>query len=878
MGNCSLEFCQKIRYKKSEIVNEILSKFVDDRAVRFYKKYLKGSVKPEKNKFYKYIAITQSHGSLDFFSAKVKLISLNESETGLVVKLMPKIHSRLTAKIMIDRKFRVWGNNSHCMALFGLESCSPKELGYKKLTSLIPGISKVMDEKKIKFDKLCLLESREFSSKLVIHPKKTKTKEMKFRLKLVKLDDTRQYLVKVWKAEEGEEAHLSTHLTFLKKTSRSRRFGISAAAMSQFEFTLTRDCSFLGRNVDAHSKILDSKMNSGVVVRGRRKVSLGRMSTKNLEEQEGGTESDKGTSSIFLYNRRRLTKGSGKDGGVDYSSGIITRRLLNGFLISVEDDEGVLGEVSERKKKKGEGKSTKVLGGKAKRRGGKGARIGVAKRTMNFGYQSSFFGEGFSQYFSSQRRVDLMISRRMNSLAWPAYKFMLGAFFFSILSVLALLMVLRLHENDLNIVKQLSRLERLEMDIEVGTEAIYSSLIDLSLKTQEEGLNPARNLKFGFQAETRGILASIEFWVARVTQNNLKRQKLISRYFKKSESRQNRPMQPSIDQETKIQSQPESTSPEGIKHAIETVVALTHKQITLAKEDPVNALNLSTNTTKLLISKIQALNRGLQQETLGIESSQEKTLSSSIEHNLAIRISLTVFDVLLALAGCLAVIWLITLEERSIESFYGFEDDYMKKIVQNGRKYIEFINKIQFFSLPQNQSKKGRSEEGEKQSSIGAITRLKDPLLDLEFQRRLDSPCFSGNRNFIQLKKRKKKGSLRKVCRCWQVVFVGFAMSMQLINLTQGQIFAFQFRSVVGLTGYLEILKRMQLAPFGVRNHILRALVLPDELKRDLLGSGFQEQANEFYDRFGGLVKELSKVSYLTSLIFSVFCCLLMIR
>ena len=131
--NCNLEFCQKVGYKKSILVDSRLKKIVPKHSLKFYSHFkrrsnqyevIQGSTRNNQHiesnrstaplfgsyrkkiakqshhsqKFSHQINLIKSNGSLEFFSAQIKVCKVTDLESFLLVKLVPNFSGKIEGK------------------------------------------------------------------------------------------------------------------------------------------------------------------------------------------------------------------------------------------------------------------------------------------------------------------------------------------------------------------------------------------------------------------------------------------------------------------------------------------------------------------------------------------------------------------------------------------------------------------------------------------------------------------------------------------------------------------------------------------------------------------------------------------------------------
>ena len=875
--NCNLEFCQKVRYKKSYLTGLPLSNLVPKQSLLFYKKMLYQSTIRNKNKkkgkqntdLYHLIAFKLSFGSLEFFSAELKLIQMNEMEKYLVLKLMPNQDGIDQARMMVDKKMMIHGQNSKVVSVLGLPHLrirDNKTGSKRRVDELIPGIRKVKEFKN-GIESAIGLKLNQFSTQVRLNGGNSKknNKSIQLRAKVDQLDDSDLLLIRLWKVKKELVGAASTMMSLsipsprvstkhLRKNLKKRhsKGGESNLALHntfslkpqninthlRFEFRVDKTLHFTGSLIETPKIFGYEAQLRPVSSKSLLTVSDFKSNIIPVDESMDPGETP---AEIFESMRKTLLLKNSSldiDNQINYGEGIRTKRLIDGDLRDVYEDEDSMMDsedeedsayqaagslfknrydLNKRKEKRNKDKSRQIL---SKNQKEKVAWKMQGKLTESVRYRNN-----------EEKKVIRSITC-----------FQIISIFWTIITIILLLFYSNVDRIQCEGFSQLVKIERNIIFTSNGLQDVYYILTDICLLN--EGINilydtEYRNKMEQKKAESKEYLDELAKKIEEVNNGLESLKPVLPEFNQLMDARRGENVIIKTGQDTR-----NFTYIQASRH----VLSNTHI-ISKMKLEDINFSNRAVEFTRFNIN-----------EDLYTRSVEIVFMTSRIRRNIEEAINLDNKTRIYVFLYLNIAIWMIGYcliycanlkREEAVETFYGFNDEYLKVLTKRSEKFVDFL---------QNEEAKIEDDAG------GHIEDFEMTGVDNDsefthhgFSQGKGNHLFEKRRlkqtdkgDFLNLKKRKKKGTLAPLISAWQVFWLTL-MSLALLASylrNKSQIEVVSRASMV--SGFIFELNVLVGLPIVFRNALVEALIDPTKELRKLPPiflavhlSGLQSDYNE---------------------------------
>ena len=564
------------------------------------------------------------------------------------------------------------------------------------------------------------------------------------------------------------------------------------------------------------------------------------------------------------YLRRRLSINySGPDGDsaeIDYGKGIQTRRLVDGYLRDIYDDE----EDDESMMMSRNSDPTKP------------------RPKSIFDHSDSFANEANSLLrLTSQNDLDNLLTKQKKVI--PPVKFLAT---FSIVFFVSLFVVITyfVYDDHLQIMglSQLINLKKYSVLTNVVLQQILSRIYDICI------INSGVNLLLGTSYPDKTdqfVLESVEYldmWTEtlRTAHSRFENIELLQPYFQIIKDERIKPIV-TLRYEKSFKNYT-------FRHAIHQVVSVLYNLDTKDK----TKITFEDKDVDFVLYNI---NNGIAQnnirimlKTVGIRKLLVQNTANQLDNRMII---LSVPLALMLLVSCSSIFLTLNKRKHALESFYGFDDDYLKLILRKNERFVEYIQN--------EEADLDKEMIGGFEESVGSGDQFLDASaseVDLEneedqkkaFGRKLTNNMHGSKKNieknslkkkrkkkgqYRRLRKRKIKGSLVGFLSFWQLLILCFVGSnIYGLYTIYKQKSAMISRGFEGSSFIFNLINKFSLIS-GMRNNFVTAMLDPENTAR---GTPVLNVA-KFYDRIVLFyIDEIYKVGndglHFYSIFFS-FCC-----
>ena len=905
-------------------MNSLITKFLSSKSAKFFRQMLSKLAKLKSLNQKSYLksystTLRLASGCICFYTVELKVCKMNEIEDILVVRINPKPVMMTKAEILVDESLNIWGNNSQCYNLLGLRCVRMSDLKVKSLDQILPYLKNIYKKNNEDLDLMVGKPPQE----IVYRPKKdhswrrsksfknlTKTStsifknnrfdaERTLRFSVNTMDDTGLYLIQLWPSKaidkQTQKANFSSQLKYSKIMNSETQESISGSSRRRkrvydFQFKLDSNFNFVAKvnhfnpsktntgtlmtpnEVKTNDKTAppfgmtseprlfipqnDHHMNANLnqfnnnseeikVRRGIRRL----MTTLGVERKNSNESSsqiidlvgltDQGTGDPNVDRAKDLLKtyvnmmASQEVKFIKYGEGIVTRRLVDGVLRDVYDDED---DVDSLEDSMGSDSSSIF----------KKRYINLSAN--NLGSSSSSVSGKWSQH--RVQKISQTIPKRIT----PVRCFWAFTVLYTLVCAVLFLYYSMIDNQDLESASELVSLEKNGIMMSVGLQAILGRITDISL------INSGVNLLYGasYSNETekykREGVEYLQLWSKKVVDFHLKfngfdatlpcLQKLNQSRFKENVR-------------LKTSSQFRNYS---IKLAMEQVMAVSHN---LAARAALNTSVVTFEDPDVDFLRFNIVN-GVHQTVYSLVM-----MSKTIREQLFLRQDPKVERRLLQLLGISLVVFAVSylmicvalsVRQRAVESFYGFDDIY---VVDMGKRCGEFAS---FIRQQKEVRADGGDEENEEASNQEHLKELEDAFLD---QNGLNNLMINKRKNqqkpenkekaaFFNLRRKRRRGTLYRVLGLWELFLVLALQINFLLNLNS---YFGQTRAITTTTGASELifaLNGVTILPYASRNTLMTAMIDPKSKTREVPVMGILAAYEKLQNQ---RIMELSNVS-----------------
>ena len=673
----------------------------------------------EKRKdWYKIITLKTPGNCIMVFSARMKVCKINQMETVIALKLIQEPQTRPEARILVDSGLRILENNSQSMNVFKLQRPLIKKLGYISIIDLLPGLkyaAKNQFPSPRRLKELLKLKHVAFSS-FVVKRKKAKNKlkqrvmntisrkkvslKYNFYMRVLRTEDSKHYLVSIWndpasaseiqrlpgsalepfQQEEysfpptrtvsrtpspescPKEANHSEHYLKAKTIRMTSLVNSYNNPYSGFEFRINQDVKIEGLFVKP-SITKASKQRY-------KKASLERKNTFKVDTQSQDTNStmdrfEDVVRSIMVKFKIRSAKiklSSQKD----YGRGIITRRLVDGNLRDVyeEDNEHYLSS-------RGSSESGSF----------NGAVNGDRINTNNSSNRRRSFVQGTSLRLYSTEDMDKIVLKTKKAI--PAVRCFSNFSFLFFLAVAATVSVyLYLDSLQISALSELINLKKYSVMTAVGQQFILARMSDICIINS--GINPLLGTSRADQKDLYMKESVDDFgqWIERL--------RLVHTRFECIQTEL-----PEYDFIKKEREKPVVTlkSENSYKnytfnHAMHQMISVLHN---LKNKDP-KTITFEDRDVDFLSYN---LNNGIRESTVKIMLSTgdlKNIFQAKVEKEVVQR-ALVLLAPFLVLGLVALYAFSVALKNREValSCFYGFEESHMKSVLRGCEGFLDVV-------------------------------------------------------------------------------------------------------------------------------------------------------------------------------------------
>ena len=805
ISNCNSELCGRIGFRKELLVGNGIEKVVPTCGINYYYKLISRSsrrnkkllddgendekelTKKQKEKgkdWYKIITLKSNSDCIIAFSARIKVCNISQMETIIALKLVQEPQTRPEARILVDSNFRISESNNQSMNVFDLYSPQIKKLGYSSIRDLLPGLKyaakdrfpnprKLKDLLKLKHIRFSsfLVKRRKFKNQLkqrvmnTISRKKVSIKHQ-FYLRVMRTEDSRHYLLSIWKdsssqIRENQDESIeeepgysfppsSTSTQSIENEAFFRNEKIKLTSLidsylnprSRFEFRVNKDAKIEGLLPNPPIRQTNK----------RKKNHTLRVESQSQETINTQDHFEDVVNSIMVKYNIRSTKVYFSSPLTDYGCGIITRRLVDGNLKDVYDED----KSSSANSEKSSGSRTFDTP--------KGKNITKRKRIQN---KRTYYVEGSSTRISSSEDMERIVQRTRK--ATPAVRFFckFSILFFMVVAA-TVSVYLYIDSFQISALSQLINLNRYSVMTLVGQQFVQARMVDICMINS--GINPLLGTERANQKD-QYKKESIEYfgeWVERLRK--------IHTRFESMETSQ--PELALIKQEREKPVVPlryeSSFQNYSFNHAMHQVISVLHN---IKNKDPKNI----TFDNKDVDFVLYNLNNGITDSTVKlmlVTTNAKTSFQMKVKSEVMKRTLLLLLPFLILVFVAFYTI-LLTLKNReaALGCFYSFEEQHMKFILRNSEEFLEFVQNVDaemdrytgIEDLNVLLSNRSAEKKQKTRKQKGGKKRVIRNGLN-----RIDKHKALGRKKLYTGKRKKRlKGGLLTICGFWQILIFG---------------------------------------------------------------------------------------------------------
>ena len=773
----------------------------------------------------------KSNGSLEFFSAQIKVCKVTDLESFLLVKLVPNFSGKVEGNILINRRGRILGNNSKCLGVLPeFDRPDLKAQRFKNITEVLPGIKRALNDEITYIEDLLNKPPQRFSSLVNHHPptrhknhgpssfvqRASKANIKNFDFKLEEMDDSKFFRLRLFSVKSGQRKFSINDLgsSFLGTStnqskinnlgSRKNSFSVlkplnnSNKEVRKFEFRLSKNLQFVLKWVEQGDEKLsfDSTERKGAE----------RMNDLSVVQEEEGSsdllanlrrqvEDDQKFNSLVVGVKEQVDKST----RINYGAGIRIKRIVDGFIRDVYDEEEE-GDIKDMDDAQGFRGANSVFNSNEK-----GARNG----------ESVFLnGDGLRLYSQKQLNIIVMKKRkRIRSLRWFRVCW--------VLHVIPCIVFMGINflnnQADINSVSGLVNLERNTAKVSALFQEVLGRINDLCLLNQ--------GIDLLYDSEYRG----------KIKQQKLEALEMLRRDYQdiivSHNTFETLPTNiPSFDllraerlkKNVALRVNGKSTN-FTYKNAIYNVLSIVAKTIDKG-EDKITFEDSDVDYLRYNIGN--GLHLGIVRVSRANGRARTE-LSDHIAKPFIYRVPEFFASSFVMILVTLITVRLSKLaKERAVECFYGFRDIYVEKLIKlcesfstviqqeslnldksggNNLDFDElnvFDNSDGFEEFSQNGQKKG-NHRGE------AIFKKSKESYD----------------GFIKLKKRKKKGRLVKIYGVWETIVIASITANIIFYFSREENHIKMIQKTINNSMYIFQLNLVYVTAVAVRNGLMSALI-----------------------------------------------------
>ena len=722
----------------------------------------------KRKSLYKLISLRQSYGCLEFFSVEFKVFEISEVERYLLLKIVPNLEGMQQARILVDSGLVIWGNNAQTMSVLKQEKLSLMQSGVRYLDEAMPGIKTVVDKDMADMDILVEKGVKRFTSSLNSSrniPKSSKKRT--YQLKMMKVDDCPgMFLAKIWRPYNnslGTDSESQVRMINLSQLISTKKLTQKLAARTQkalqkgsFQFRISRKIEFVGEFVKPGNTLKDSEDKLSKAADIIRVPSPSSINSKSLAE----------SMRMALQLKKLASK---EEQNFDYGEGIRTRRLVNGALRDVCEDGGEGDESFSDTSNSTDGFGKKRLF-RSRKGHNRDNRSTLRSKNSSFGNKSA--------EYSVRKQMDAIISKKKTVTPISIFKTIIVLFGLSCMILSSFYAFV-----DMKKLEGLSELLNLEKNVIFITNILQ--MIQFRI-TEVCVLNQGINLLYGTDraGKTEQLkMEAIEYldvWAGRLTGvydtiYNIKND--LPEFHDFMSERKNRSYE--IQTGGKIK---KYTGEQAVFQIISSINSL------VGQKDS-SRFTFDDRDVRFIVDNLR---NGIHRASIGLLDTSykvRKKLAEGVSYEIEQRYAILLYTSLaIGLLGYISIYWGYVKKEEAVETNYGFGDEYLKFLVVRSERFVTFIQNEEANVVNDGiQSLEdlmgyGHSQGGEAENlnqsvhNNGSIAGGAGGEAE-KYTKSVKSKNFSRNRsgdtNFLNLKKRKKKGSLIQFFGFWQLFFVG---------------------------------------------------------------------------------------------------------
>ena len=695
---------------------------------------------------------------MEFFSVELRILEVTEVEKYVLLKIIPNLEGLPKARIMVDKKFNIINNNAQVVNVLGInETTSLKKAAGDNLFGVVPEVSKILEEYTENLHDLLKAKPIKFFSRVQLCYKYKSncaiTKKTEFYLKVMRLDDSGFFLITIWRPYYPQLGDQDQHnLSKILGQSKEKEKQKLEKKIDNFEFSITKSLKFLGK----FEMINPPKMLSIPP-----KIGFGKNSrmSKNHTKPEQNSKQEEVIN--FLRNSvRNKAMRSNSQLKIDYGEGIRTKRLQDGMIRDIYENEedGSSDSGFFHKNAKNHRKSIFRKNDKKKERAKKRIKKMVQKNNKK------------SDRLASRKQLDDKIIGKRDSLQ------SIELFKSSVLVYGTLCFVLSVWFTleDRVMLRGIDSLENLERSLASSAISLQEAEFRIrQLSLLNSGINLLRNTP---RSSKIGQLKLEAFEYLSLLGNKINElhtqlESFIppSSEFELLKQERSLPVVEIITRDKRINYT--------YSNAIYKICSLMQS---MAGEKNVSLVNFENSDVGFVLENLRKSIHKHITRVLGTCAKIRENISESSKQKVQERSNLLlVIGLILVIIGYFSIYCSYSSKEEVVETFYDFRDDYMRSIIKNSADFIEFINSEESTIISDQVGQIGANRAALEAPGVAEVDPNTEEGRKIDQNESLGSFASIGGTlhhtsDYINLKKRKKKGSLIRVCSFWQLAFLSF--------------------------------------------------------------------------------------------------------
>ena len=767
--NCNREFCQKVGYPKENIAGSALRKIIPSNALNFYKnKFLERQHEytsqtqhsiyidhPKNNtssKNYSLISIKHSSGCLLFYSARIDCMIDDKGSRFLVVKIHMEVVGQAKAQILVNSRGIIKGNSAHCMPVFKLDQVVLRSIGFRNIDELLPGLNwgqKLQEGGSSqggrggRAGRLERSNPVEFSSKIGADKY---TQKIGFCFTANQMSDSKLFLVKIWRPQRLKPQEINSEILELSRISLSAR-------ESNFGFYVSEKLQIVGTTGFGPFEATQT----GKLITGELTGTLHPPEKEIIKSKIAAPlNAICMQASAVQYLRKLVNKKIGRSDSrevIDYSEGIITRRLVDGHLRDIYDDDEF-------------NLDSEGLSNRSPTKGGKSARKAIFnKRGDRRDYRSR---NSYTYSETPLFKIDsvknqstlesIVLSRKKQYRSISAFKVLSLLISLSFVGVVSLMFLQGFFD-----------LEEMEHVLHLDREATWRSGV---LQILFNDLTHLALMNQGYKLTKYAVPKLPELQYKKMYfedfSNTLQE---LRRCHNEINSRI--PKLDSVEQIRKIQAKEHimilsgsSSKNYTFEQAINQVISMS---LTIVNKDPEKIVFEDKDVSFVFFNVANYVHLGVIDVTRQIRGRRDliKEVQPILYDRYFHYLSwVTLVSVLLIIV---VIVSAQRQKEKAVEAFYDFHDPYLKKILRSCELFLVYLRQVDA-NLDENLIDNFDPDDSEDSgSSLGQNQGARTNKTKRKVGRgNRDS---ESNNSFLRLKRRKKKGSIVPWIGWWRLMF-----------------------------------------------------------------------------------------------------------